>query len=739
MSYVPGNTHGKITKAVIEWFDNDHWTFLFRGEEKRVKASEWEEVWDAAGEEPDSRWPMHEHRVLDALMDFCRVYKGTDDENKCRGRGLVPGRRQTAEERAVHWASVAKGYLANEDLNDAMEAAGWAIHYVQDAVSPPHVDPWAEGEGIEACGAEAPHTDFEWCVYQLYRNRDVELEKNSTHNNHTFPDAVDVGDGRKKFRDDENLKKALQFLAKKTDMDWPGPNQDYRQEDYPYCESEEETFCANIGKRNSRWDEFHPFDVKICPGERPQAWLCYQSEIESALERAALLTEAMLIYIFDLRPPGGPPPGGANVDVGLIIDSSGSMRRNDPNNDRKAGASALLRAALDDDCFAVIDFDDDAIVPAGGSLGCIPDARESLIGAVQTIDSSGYTDIGAGLLLGCSELQTSQSGNPKAGLLLTDGQQEGPTPYQDQHLCFQSEGRNWPIYCVALGNANISFLEGICETVYDLTVVPPEELRCIYSRIREDIAGAPPGTCDHNLVHPGETLPVWVEIDPGQLQATFQALWSGSDVDMTLVTPSGDLIGPPECQPPDCEHEEGADYELYRIRRPEPGTWTVNLFGDDVPQAGETVTLVVTSIPSPDSTPPVSRVLPQGFQSGPVPINLAYEATDPPGPGGEEPSGVAYVELWYRYRGVAGTGGAWTQYNGQFTASPISFTPPSGSGRYDFYTIAVDNAGNREEPPAVPDATYTCKVGPAGGACTAGQASPGAVPGGLGRKGETRW
>jgi len=63
-------------------------------------------------------------------------------------------------------------------------------------------------------------------------------------------------------------------------------------------------------------------------------------------------------------------------------------------------------------------------------------------------------------------------------------------------------------------------------------------------------------------------------------------------------------------------------------------------------------------------------------------------------------SGVEQTTLWYRFE------------DGQFTSTRITrpglsgeiiFRPREGFGRYDFYTISVDKAGNVERPPLVPD------------------------------------
>ena len=99
-------------------------------------------------------------------------------------------------------------------------------------------------------------------------------------------------------------------------------------------------------------------------------------------------------------------------------------------------------------------------------------------------------------------------------------------------------------------------------------------------------------------------------------------------------------------------------------------------------------------LPPPDTEDPESYVLalPEFFNE--QVIDLPYFFYD-------ANSGVVFVELFYRFEG-----GAWTQYPGTFTESPISFDSgqTGGDGFYEFYTIATDGAGNVEDPPVDPDA-----------------------------------
>lgn len=80
------------------------------------------------------------------------------------------------------------------------------------------------------------------------------------------------------------------------------------------------------------------------------------------------------------------------------------------------------------------------------------------------------------------------------------------------------------------------------------------------------------------------------------------------------------------------------------------------------------------------------------------------------------PSGVSVVELWYRFFDT-GTG-TWTEWTdsglrGTGTGGTIEFDVDEyglGEGDYEFYTIAVDLAGNRETAPDVADDSTTVAI-----------------------------
>lgn len=100
-----------------------------------------------------------------------------------------------------------------------------------------------------------------------------------------------------------------------------------------------------------------------------------------------------------------------------------------------------------------------------------------------------------------------------------------------------------------------------------------------------------------------------------------------------------------------------------------------------------------------DDTAPVSAASPLALTTRAASVDVAFTASD-------DLTGVASVELWWRHRSTVGS--AWSAWAPGPTgsASPIAFDLASGPGEYEFYTLAVDGAGNREQAPAAADA-YT--------------------------------
>lgn len=92
----------------------------------------------------------------------------------------------------------------------------------------------------------------------------------------------------------------------------------------------------------------------------------------------------------------------------------------------------------------------------------------------------------------------------------------------------------------------------------------------------------------------GDTFSAQVIIPTNQQTVIFMASWPGSDVDMSLISPGGKEINSSTIDL-DLFHEKYFTYELYSIANPDAGTWNINLYGMDLSQEGELVSISVTT------------------------------------------------------------------------------------------------------------------------------------------------
>lgn len=289
-------------------------------------------------------------------------------------------------------------------------------------------------------------------------------------------------------------------------------------------------------------------------------------------------------------PTNTPTPRPNTVDVALIIDSSGSMGSNDPQNMRKEAAKLFIDAMEDTDQVAVVDFDSAArtywtLQPVGWN-------RAGAKGAVDRIDSSGGTDIGDGLQAGYTELNRSQTDAPKLAVLLTDG--DGG--YGNQANLYANRG--WSIYTIGMGDApNESLLRNIAHNTGGryFKLDSPSQLMQVYFDILNAATEAIPMLERTTHLTQGVTASFEAQVDGGQTTVNFVVTWPGSRVDTTLVDPWGRTINPSTAAgDPTIYHAKEDRFELYRVEQPRAGTWQVRMYGAQLPPDGEVVTLRVS-------------------------------------------------------------------------------------------------------------------------------------------------
>lgn len=301
--------------------------------------------------------------------------------------------------------------------------------------------------------------------------------------------------------------------------------------------------------------------------------------------------------------PVDPVEPATGIDVPLIIDSSGSMAWNDPNDLRKSAATIFVNAVEDGDQIAIVDFDDNVTLRA--PLAPVTEVRTSLHNAIGGIDSLGGTDIGAGLQEGYDQL--AQAGDPdhrKAAVLLTDG----VGAYDDQHLLYEDE--NWPVYIFGLGHElDEALLRRIAhDTDGDYVhLEDPSDIQSYYDKIRVRIAGGAIVEDYRVTIFQGDFWRFFARLAERLRSAVFVLGWEGSQADLTLVAPDGTEITP-DTDDPNVHHSKGPTFEMYRIDAPQAGVWQLKVYGADIPEGGENIQLQVSALAQPAAPQPVGGV-----------------------------------------------------------------------------------------------------------------------------------
>jgi PKD repeat protein/lysophospholipase L1-like esterase len=97
------------------------------------------------------------------------------------------------------------------------------------------------------------------------------------------------------------------------------------------------------------------------------------------------------------------------------------------------------------------------------------------------------------------------------------------------------------------------------------------------------------------IVLPNQTGSASIGVPPAQGLLNVNTSWPGSTVVTSLVSPSGAVFN---ASTPGISHSATATTENFVIKNPEPGTWTVQLYGANVHPGGEPVRVTSTTTPN---------------------------------------------------------------------------------------------------------------------------------------------
>lgn len=170
------------------------------------------------------------------------------------------------------------------------------------------------------------------------------------------------------------------------------------------------------------------------------------------------------------------------------------------------------------------------------------------------------------------------------------------------------------------------------------------------------------------LLGPYQTIIVPTPVRASTPAVSFSTDWPGSDVVMTLTSPSGRVIGR-DVDAPDVVHRVGPTHEVYLIEDPEAGEWKVELYGADVDPAGEPTKLEVYEVPKPNEEPVPSFTMTREGHT----VTLDASAS-------RDPDGQVESYLWELGDGTLLTG------------EQVTHTYRE-TGTFDISLVVVDNRG----------------------------------------------
>ncbi len=315
------------------------------------------------------------------------------------------------------------------------------------------------------------------------------------------------------------------------------------------------------------------------------------------------------------------------MSVALIIDASERMLAHDSGNQRLAAARAFVDAARPGDSVAVVAFNDTAEIVAPLRTITGDGDREALKAAIDGIGAAGPTNLNAALDGGRRALDAGRG--PRAAILLSDGQHTAGESYEADGDRPYAEG-GWPLYTVGLGGfvdeARMSALA--FETGGRFTILThPDDLAVTHGQLARHLLHNQRLHRAERHLESGATRTLPVAMPEDAASARFFAGWTEGAASLTLTAPSGRQIPAPAPEQ-DVGTAAGVTYATVTVAYPEPGTWTMTVHGDSVPDGGQTVALDASADARGRSHLPLLR----------TPATAVAQAPPPPAPADPVPT-----------------------------------------------------------------------------------------------------
>ncbi len=282
-------------------------------------------------------------------------------------------------------------------------------------------------------------------------------------------------------------------------------------------------------------------------------------------------------------------------DVVQVIDRSGSMGFYGYMEPAKQRAAELVDILQINDQVGIVSFAADAATVTPLTRINSQDDKEDVQADIATINAGGTTDLREALADGVAALG-SDTGRPRALILLSDGKHTVGTAAIDDAFLDSIAADNIKVYAIALGAAsdfavlnNIAVRTG---TGAAYTVASAADLHKLHE-VYYDILGSL--NCG-NVVHLKSAefaSSQTVTLDSTCLEASFMFSWGteAQAVKTTLIDPDGiQFLGGDD---PRIGHLADETYHLYRVTKPSAGQWQMIAETDSQSTSNHLTTAVI--------------------------------------------------------------------------------------------------------------------------------------------------
>ena len=399
------------------------------------------------------------------------------------------------------------------------------------------------------------------------------------------------------------------------------------------------------------------------------------------------------------------------IDVSLVIDRSGSMSWNRRMLRAQLAASMFVDFMRPGDKIGVVAFNNSASViyplhTIGYGNYPLPSEKMVAKNAINNLYASGGTSIGGGLQAGDQDLitngvdiSTGEADPVRIMILLSDGWETSP-PFVTDDLLNNINGAGITVHTLGIDiYADQELLTNIAsQTGGSYYYATADGIRSMFNYLMVKVYGEKVVRSVSGTVPSGATVEENVLVDSTMGSMTVSLLWPGSDLDLTLIQPDGSIITPDVAEiDPHITFTSGATYEFYKIQAPQPGAWTMRVFGKATSSTEEEYTIMTSTRDAMILSVDVDKS--EYFAGDPIKLTASIEDSFSAAPTGpeyiygatmlvtaEDPAPNQYAFELYD-DGQHGDGGA----NDGVYANAFSNTSLAGSYNFNVHVSGLNN------------------------------------------------